>query len=386
MAKSKKMKKFEISIFSACFTTFLLIYFSFPSFAFDADFGGYIKNLQAAVFIEPDDAWQIGNVWNMRLNTRIFLSDQITWTMGGNTIFIYSNGMDYFTEHEAGRYAEIEARDISLGYVGNSYLAGTFIDRNYFEYMGDSISVSIGYQRINWGMNLIWNPNDIFNAYSFYDFDYEERPGILSLRCRLYTSPLSSLDAVISADDIYGALYRTNAKGFDFQFLGGYGDDEIILGTGFAGQLFKGGFRAELTMFIDQEDTFDYIGAVTGDYTFKNGLYLHLGFLYNTYGLKENALLNKLDPVYDNPVKNLSAGRSLFMLEVSRIFTPLLTGTVTCFFNILDNSFFLSPAIVYSIFEDLELIFISQLNFGGSLDEYSGDLGKAFFFRARWSF
>ena len=46
----------------------------------------------------------------------------------------------------------------------------------------DSISTegfiaTAGRQRINWGQTFVWNVNDVFNAYSYFDFDYKERPG-----------------------------------------------------------------------------------------------------------------------------------------------------------------------------------------------------------------
>lgn len=368
-----------------------LILFSFilsiipNSYGIDAVIGGYIKNLQSGIFIDHDADWALGNTLNARINAKLYFSENLSWTLGGNIMFICSNYLDMYTDEQKGNFINFHDRDISAGYISNSYLMRAFMDRNYFEYLGINSSISLGYQRINWGMNLAWNPNDIFNAYSIYDFDYEERPGILSLRGRYYTSPLSSFDIVISSDDIYGANYRTNIRAFDIQFIGGYSENEIIIGTGFEGQIFKGGLRGELTVFTDNDD-FNHIFAITGDYTFKNSLYIHLGYLYNSYGHKESALLNKLYPEHDNPAKNLSAGKQSILLEFSYTLSPLLTASMTSITNILDNSFFISPMITYSWYDDLELIILSQLNFGDSLDEYSKELGKAFFIRLRYSF
>ncbi|MCG8318265.1 MAG: hypothetical protein MI921_02070 [Cytophagales bacterium] len=50
----------------------------------------------------------------------------------------------------------------------------------------------IGKHRINWGKSYVWNPNDVFNAYSFFDFDYEERRGTDALLIKYTTSPFSS--------------------------------------------------------------------------------------------------------------------------------------------------------------------------------------------------
>ncbi len=57
-----------------------------------------------------------------------------------------------------------------------SFLLNTTIDRLWFDLHFNKFQVTVGRQRINWGQTFVWNPNDIFNAYSFFDFDYVERP------------------------------------------------------------------------------------------------------------------------------------------------------------------------------------------------------------------
>ena len=57
------------------------------------------------------------------------------------------------------------------------FVAQSVIDRMLIQYSDEKWDITIGRQRINWGINNIWNPNDIFNAYNFLEFDYEERPG-----------------------------------------------------------------------------------------------------------------------------------------------------------------------------------------------------------------
>ena len=45
-----------------------------------------------------------------------------------------------------------------------SYYLYTNFDRAYIEYISGSFELSIGRQRINWGINMLWTPNDIFNS------------------------------------------------------------------------------------------------------------------------------------------------------------------------------------------------------------------------------
>ncbi|MCK7542259.1 MAG: hypothetical protein MZV63_70990 [Marinilabiliales bacterium] len=68
-----------------------------------------------------------------------------------------------------------------------SHVLNTFIDRASVDFTAGTLQVSAGRQRINWSQALVWNPNDIFNTYSSFDFDYMERPGSDAVRVDLLT-------------------------------------------------------------------------------------------------------------------------------------------------------------------------------------------------------
>jgi hypothetical protein len=60
--------------------------------------------------------------------------------------------------------------------TGKRVALNSTFDRLLVTFEKESWNVLLGQQRINWGQTLVWNPNDIFNTYSFFDFDYVERP------------------------------------------------------------------------------------------------------------------------------------------------------------------------------------------------------------------
>ena len=74
-----------------------------------------------------------------------------------------------------------------------SFFLNTTIDRLWVDLNYGKFQARIGRQRINWGQTLVWNPNDIFNAYSFFDFDYIERPGSDAVRLQYYPGSSSAL-------------------------------------------------------------------------------------------------------------------------------------------------------------------------------------------------
>jgi hypothetical protein len=100
----------------------------------------------------------------------------------------------------------------------------------------------------------VWNPNDIFNAYSFFDVDYIERPGSDAVRLQYYPTWSSSVEVAVKADnnnDITAAgLYRFSKWGYDIQFLAGYSNSsDIVAGAGWSGTLGSASFRGEGTWF-----------------------------------------------------------------------------------------------------------------------------------------
>ncbi len=81
-----------------------------------------------------------------------------------------------------------------------SFFLNTTVDRLWVDFNYDKFQARIGRQRINWGQTLIWNPNDIFNVYSFFEFDYIERPGSDAIRLQYYPDYSSAIELAVKAD------------------------------------------------------------------------------------------------------------------------------------------------------------------------------------------
>ncbi len=135
---------------------------------------------------------------------------------------------------------------------GKGWFLHSMFDRAYLDWVSGNWQITAGRQRVNWGMNLVWNPNDLFNSYSYFDFDYEERPGTDALRIQYYTGMTSSAELVYQIgenDDemALAGLYRFSQWNYDIQFIGGWVGTDYIIGTGWAGNIKGGGFRGEIT-------------------------------------------------------------------------------------------------------------------------------------------
>ncbi|MDH5608486.1 MAG: hypothetical protein OEY56_03320, partial [Cyclobacteriaceae bacterium] len=139
---------------------------------------GYIKDMVSVQFPSGADTVILDNLVHQRLNVRWFPTDKFSARLEIRTRLFTGDRVNSLPN-----YAQLV--DVNNDYFDLSFLPvnkpgvvwHTMIDRAYAQWQEDGWTLSAGRQRVNWGVNLAWNPNDIFNAYSFFDFDYSERPG-----------------------------------------------------------------------------------------------------------------------------------------------------------------------------------------------------------------
>ena len=356
---------------------------------------GYVKFMQTISFQRIDENWMTDNLIHNRL---IF-----NWNITGNLTFnTQMRNRIFFGETVTNfqQYPDIVDRDNGLAdmtfnvFEGKSVFMNSTFDRLYLDYNLGKFQFTVGRQRINWGQTFVWNPNDLFNAYSFFDFDYEEKPGSDAVRIQFYPSYSSKLEVAVKVDSgknvTAAALYRFNVKGYDIQVLGGYyAGTDFTVGAGFSGSLFKGGLSGEVTYFHPQENFGDTTGTfvltLAYNYTFKNSLMLQFEGLYNGYGNK-SADFNVVDFYFMQLTpQNLSLTRFSVFGQISYPFTPLFQGTLSAMYNPNDNSVYFGPSLVYSLKNNFELaLFAQYFTSRTPIDE--GGKGTFIYWRLKWSF
>lgn len=221
---------------------------------------GYITTLQSATYDSLGGTFIFENIIHNRLNLKAYAGEKFTFSAElRNRLFT----------GDRVRIGDIYAQSIGYdpGWIDmswniaskKSFILNTTLDRLWADYHSGKIQVTLGRQRINWGQTTIWNPNDIFNAYSFFDFDYVERPGSDALRIQYFTSSSSAAEIVLKADSenniTAAGLYRFNKWGYDLQVLAGYvNSEDVVLGTGWSGSIGTIAFRGEASFFWPWED------------------------------------------------------------------------------------------------------------------------------------
>mgnify|MGYP001050281378 CR=1 FL=1 len=353
---------------------------------------GYIKNLHELSFIDQLDQLQWTSLVHNRLNFKYTPTDEIKVRLELRNRLFYGDNVKNILG-----FSEFISQDngiVNLSWnviVDGSLLFNTTIDRALMNYTKGNWDVTLGRQRVNWGMNLAWNPNDIFNTYNLLDFDYEERPGSDAIRMQYYLGDFSKIEVTAkkgrSADDyIVAMMYKFNKWSYDIQLIGGVYKKDWVLGAGWAGNLKNASFKGEVSYFVPYEAYFNsenvLSASVSVDYGFKKGLYINGAVLYNNSAENASASIGGLS--YNNlSAKNLMPYEYSGFLQLAKEFTPIFKGAVSTIYSPTNHSVIIIPSLDYSVATNWELNITGQSFF--EFEDYQ-TLGNSLFVRLRWSF
>lgn len=355
---------------------------------------GYIKDLQTVSFVDNADSLLTSNLIHNRINfrwnfakhfhariemrNRVFYGEQVESIPGFGKLVSIDNGFVDLT------WLWVDQRSLA---VLSSF------DRALLNYSSEKFSVTAGRQRINWGITTIWNPNDLFNAYNFLDFDYEERPGVDGVRVQYFPNTSSTLELAYKPSEeknrsVAAALYKFNQWKYDFQLLSGVYYNDITIGGGWAGNIKDAGFKGEFSYFNNKEDwskdNSTLTASLMADYSFKNSWYVSSSVLYIN---RPSPFLYGATLVFaDNlSAKSLMPFKWSFLTSVSKAFTTLFTGNLSVIYSSTDNSTIFFPTLTYNVAENFDLDLTAQCFFSDRLGTYQTS-GNSIFLRIRWSF
>lgn len=335
------------------------------------------------------------NLIHHRLNTRFQLDT--SWEMGvelRNRAFYgeflkYAPGYGDLLEQDAGLI------DMSWSWINKpNFVAHTTIDRLWLNYSTTKWDVRLGRQRINWGQNVVWNPNDLFNVLNYADFDYEERPGSDAFKAVRYFKKGRSFQIAYKFTDqfedaVFAGMYRFNLKNYDFQVLAGKYNNDVALGVGWAGNIKGSGFKGESTYFMPLEDTAKHVvlTSISWDMSFSNGLYLIVSGLHNSQGVDDLQRLTNLSASSGGQLdlKNLMPNAYSVFTQVSGSFNPLWSASGAAIVAVDLGGAFIMPTIGYSIKQNLDMSLVGQ-HFFGLVNEDIQSLSNAVFLRFKWSY
>jgi hypothetical protein len=356
---------------------------------------GYISDMPGLQYSSLVDKGEFSNQLHNRLNFKWQPNTSLTAALEFRTRLYY-----YGTDADMTSYFKVFEQDagiigLSKNIIsGSNYLLNISVDRLWVDYNKNKWQLTLGRQRINWGQTFVWNPNDIFNTYNYLDFDYIEKPGSDAFRVQYYTSETGKAELVVKADSsgkpTVAGLYRFNRWNYDFQFISGLtSDNDVVIGSGWAGQLVKGGFRGEISYFMPTNEFLQHNGKLTSsvgwDFMFKNSLFLQIECLFNGNKSDSSAFNIFENNAFRISAKNPFLSNFSYFVSAGYPVTPLLTGSLSAILNPHNKVYILIPSLDFNALQNLDLSVIAQIiAFKSQPDNFSSV--SMWFFRVKYSF
>jgi hypothetical protein len=272
-----------------------------------------------------------------------------------------------------------------------SFFVNSTMDRFWVDLNYGKFQTRIGRQRINWGQTLVWNPNDIFNVYSYFDIDYPERPGSDAIRFQYYPDFSSAIEIAVKTDYLNqvtgAALYRFNKWGYDIQFLAGvFNSDDLVAGAGWSGEFGSLSFRGEASWFHSVKNFADSTG--TGiitmgiDRSFRNNSIVQAQIMYCNNPVK----LSGFGELYIGNMSTKDIAFSEFSAFGSYSYpvTPLMNLSLSAMWFPDMKGYYAGPSFDFSFAENAGLSIIWQ-HFENKIDGLRTRINIGFL-RVKFSF
>jgi hypothetical protein len=348
---------------------------------------GYVKYLGLHIN-NPNQSDSTNHLFQNRLNFKYFPKENIKVVAEIKTNILMGDSVD-------GSRKDKERINLTAEEVGSDYLLSTEFDRLYFFWEQNKSDITLGRQRINWSKTFVWNSNDIFNTYSFFNFDNEEKPSTDAGLFKYYFDISNSIEFAYSIDDnlqerVFAGIYKTNFWEYDFQFLIGGTPDDYVFGGGWAGQIKDVSFKGEGT-YLKTRDKND------SSQINKDALLLSLLFTYDFTdefsGMIEGFYNGAQKTIQDDTSQtvNITSTRSLTFNEYS-LFTSLefeITSlsmiTFDTIFYLDDESYFIGPTFIHSLSNNTEFSTGAQIFISDDGKAY-GEYGDLYYIRFKLNF
>jgi len=358
-------------------------------------FSGYLRYMNSSSVINSDSTIK-DNLIHNRLRIKLDLNSRFNAVVEMRNRAFF--GQATKINPNLGNILNNDLGELDLSFVPydqKELVIHSIFDRAYIKYSSDKWELRIGRQRINWGVNLAWNPNDLFNAYSLIDFDYQERLGVDALRLQYYIGEMSTIELSaqpgMSIDEsIFAGLWKFNLNGSDFQFLFGNYYEDVAIGFGLATNIKNAGVTIESTYFNPKNNSKTSEGLSTSfsvDYSTKSGIYFNSSFLFNSLGSTKKSTDNNLFGSFltDISAKRLMPSKLTYFTQVSGNFTPAINGSMTIFHMKGEEMLLIMPSITYELKENLDTMLLAQLIYN-QIESNFNSMGVGIFLRCAYNF
>lgn len=260
--------------------------------------------------------------------------------------------------------------------------------RLYGGYSDEKHSVALGLQKVSMGVGRMWNPVDLFNPKNPLALEPDEVYGIMAMSYTYSPSSLSQITTVAAQRADHSFKYAGRAKGYlsiaDVALDIVSADDVTMIGYELEGELFKTGveLRSEGGWFNDKLLHKQFFqGLIGADYAFENSFTLIGEWLHTSQTFDRELQLHLRSGALNNLVRSSDYAGLSCMYQ----FNPLLNGTISTIVSADDGSYFVGPALHYSL-EDDTVLGLGMMLYDGSHGSEFGDMGQTYYFNIKMTF
>jgi hypothetical protein len=353
-------------------------------------FNGYIKSLESLSFNKDFSELNTNNLLHNRINVK--------WQPAGNWAavaefrnrILWGDGVKQVPDVDDLLKNQHEWFSLQKTWIHHpSLVMHTNTERLYLDFTGRPIQFRLGRQRINWGVTTTWNPGDLFNTFQFLDFDFEERPGVDAAKIK-YITPQFTTELACSNEGgdtglVIAFKHAWNTWNYDFQLIAGWYHDRFTIGGGWAGNIKDAGLKGEAQYFLKKDNSPGIVNfSLEGDYMWKTGWYVNVGFLFHVGGLDKplaggETLLFTLSP------ENLMPTKWNVIVTTRKELAPLLTTAVSVLYAPGTNLLIAYPSLQYNIATNLDVDLVWQSFFAETKLGFMA-LNHQGFLRWKWNF
>lgn len=262
------------------------------------------------------------------------------------------------------------------------------LDRFNYQLATETGDLTIGRQVISFGSARFINPTDIFLPFVLQTLNQEYRVGIDAIRYQVDLDGFSILDSglIIGEDaktENSAAFFRgkTSFEGNDLEVMTILLEQAWLVGGGIERALGDFGFWLE-TAYMNNNDkqSKDYWRhSVGSDFALVDNIIVMLEYHYNGAGSQDPA--DYIDILQQQPYERGGVyllGQNYLIPAISWIATPLISMNASSFYNVDDQSAFLSLAGEISWSDNLYSDLGTQMSLGDNPElSSSGELNLA---------
>jgi hypothetical protein len=355
---------------------------------------GYVKSLQGLLYERASGKYSSVNILHNRFNVPATFSKSISARLDVRNRLIFGDqiinipGFSEIIEQYNG------IRGLSWVWLDRPGFVGhTVVDRLWLSWQKGAVSVTLGRQRINWGITNFWTLNDVFNTYNFLDFDYEERPGsdAAKLSWQIQSNHAVTLavqPGVNNIRKVYAAMYKGNIRNYDIQCIVGNWHDYFLLAGGWAGSIGNTGFKGEWNYFLPTSPSVDSIssfsGTIMADRTFAGDWYVHSSVLYSSNpGQESLTSAGFAGPTIS--AKNIFPFNWTFSAGCSKSLAVLYALSLNVIYAPEDRTTILLPGISRDMGNNVDVDLTAQIFLSAAGHTYK-EQAYATYLRGKWSF